>query len=127
MEKKIEKKPAAKADEVRDFSKGRLELVKIGSVTFGRAVLEPGWKWSESVKPIVGVPGCIGPHTQCHISGRLHVVIDDVSEEEFGLGDVSSIPPGRDPCVLGDEPAVVIDVTGIHRLSQASSVQNRAA
>jgi hypothetical protein len=55
MKDKIVKKPAAKVDEVRDFAKGKLELVRIGSVTLCRATLEPGWKWSESVKRIAEV------------------------------------------------------------------------
>jgi hypothetical protein len=125
MEKKIEKKPAAKADEVRDFSKGRLELVKIGSVTFGRAVLEPGWKWSESVKQIAGTESCMAPHTQYHVSGTLHVKMDDGSEEEFGPGDFGFIPPGHDAWVVGDEPVVVIDVAGMKEYAR-EALEKRA-
>lgn len=113
MENKIVKKSAAKADELRDFSKGKLELVKIGSVTFGRATLEPGWKWSKSIKHIAGTESCMASHTQYHVSGILHVKMDDGKEEEFGPGDFSMIPPGHDAWVVGDEPVVIIDVTGM--------------
>jgi mannose-6-phosphate isomerase-like protein (cupin superfamily) len=113
MEDKITKKTASQADDVRDFSRGRLELVKIGGVTFGRATLQPGWKWSESVKHLAGTKSCMAPHTQYHVSGILHVKMDDGKEEEFGLGDFSLIPPGHDAWVVGDEPVVIIDVTAM--------------
>ena len=113
MEDRIEKKIVSQADEVRNFFKGRLELTKIGGVTFGKAVLQPGWKWSESVKHIAGTESCMAPHTQYHVSGTLHVKMDDGKEEEFGPGDFSFIPPGHDAWVVGDEPVVIIDVTGM--------------
>jgi hypothetical protein len=100
-------------DETRTFPKGKLELVTVGGVTFGRATLEPGWKWSESVKPIANTPSCQAPHTQYHVSGRLHVVMDDGSQAEFGPGDVSHLPPGHDAWVVGNEPVVIIDITGM--------------
>ena len=113
MEHKMTKKTMAAPDEVRTFAKGKVELAKVGGVTFGKATLLPGWKWSESVKPIVGTESCMAPHTQYHISGRLHVVMDDGSEDEFGPGDIGYLPPGHDAWVVGDEAVVVIDVTGM--------------
>ncbi|MGA3118668.1 MAG: cupin domain-containing protein [Syntrophobacteraceae bacterium] len=110
---KMTKKSIAAPDEVRTFAKGKLELVEVGGVVFGKATLLPGWKWSESVKPVVGTQSCLAPHTQYHISGRLHVVMDDGSEEEFGPGDIGNVPPGHDAWVVGDEPVVMIDVTGM--------------
>jgi hypothetical protein len=111
--KTIEKKSLQKPDEIRKFPKGKLELVKIGDVTFGKATFEPGWKWSESVKPIAHTDNCQAPHTQYHISGRLHVKMDDGTEKEYGPGDVGVVPPGHDAWVVGNEPAVMIDVTGM--------------
>ena len=43
MEKAV-LKSFGKPDEVRKFPKGRLELVKVGGVTIGRGIFEPGWK-----------------------------------------------------------------------------------
>jgi len=103
----------AAPDEVRTFPKGKVELAEVGGVSFGRATLLPGWKWSESVKPLVGTKSCMAPHTQYHVSGRLHVVMDDGSEAEFGPGDIGYLPPGHDAWVVGDEAVVVIDVTGM--------------
>ena len=86
MEHKMTKKRMAAPDEVRTFAKGKVELAEVGGVSFGKATLLPGWKWSESVKPLVGTQSCMAPHTQYHVSGRLHVVMDDGSEAEFGPG-----------------------------------------
>jgi hypothetical protein len=124
---RITKKSIAAPDEVRTFEKGRVELVRVGGVVFGKATLLPGWKWSESVKPIVGTPSCMAPHTQYHLSGRLHVVMDDGSEAEFGPGDIYNIPPGHDAWVVGDQPVVVIDVTGMEEYAKGVSVGKRAA
>lgn len=110
---KMQKKNLSKPDEVRNFEKGKLELVTIGGTTFGRATLQPGWRWSKSVKPLVQTASCEAPHLQYHVSGRIHVVMEDGTEEDFGPGDVSLLPPGHDAWVVGDEPVVVIDVSGM--------------
>jgi hypothetical protein len=111
--KQMEKKDLRSPDEIRQFPKGKVELVTLGGVTFGRATFEPGWKWSESVKPTVKTKSCEAPHTQYHISGRLRVKMDDGTEKEFGPGDVGVIPSGHDAWVVGNEPAVILDVTGM--------------
>ncbi|MGD9578447.1 MAG: cupin domain-containing protein [Syntrophorhabdus sp.] len=109
----MKKKSFLKPDEVRTFEKGKVELVTIGTITFGRATFQPGWKWSDSVKPLVNSKSCEAPHLQYHVSGRLHVVMDDGSEDEFVPGDMSLLPPGHDAWVVGDEPVVVVDITGM--------------
>jgi hypothetical protein len=109
----IERKTFDQPDEIRSFEKGKLELMTLGGVTFGRATLEPGWKWSTSIKPLVNTENCLIPHLQYLISGRLHVVMADGSQEDFIQGDVFSIPPGHDAWVVGQEPVVVLDVLGM--------------
>ncbi|TXH20058.1 MAG: cupin [Chitinophagaceae bacterium] len=100
-------------DEVREFPKGRLELIKIGGVTIGRGIFQPGWRWAESVKPIANTNSCEAPHFQYHVSGILHVVMDDGTAFDCKAGDVSLLPPGHDAWTVGDEPAVVIDFQGM--------------
>jgi hypothetical protein len=100
-------------DEVREFPKGRLELVNIGGATVGRAVLQPGWKWSTSVQPIAKTKSCEAPHFQYHAEGVLMVLMDDGTELECRPGDVSLLPSGHDAWVVGDEPAVIIDFQGM--------------
>jgi quercetin dioxygenase-like cupin family protein len=79
----------------------------------GRAVLfvtyEPGWRWSEHVKPMAGTDRCEMTHVMYCISGRLNVVHDDGSEADLGPGDVAVIEPGHDAWVVGDEPYVAVD------------------
>jgi hypothetical protein len=109
----MEKKNMGYPDQVRTFPKGKVELVTFGEITFGRATLQPGWKWSESVKPIAKTKSCEASHAQYQVSGRLRVKMDDGTEQEFGPGDVSVIPPGHDAWVVGSEPVVAIDVNGL--------------
>jgi len=96
-------------DEIRTFEKGKVEIVSIDEVTAGRFTLEPGWRWSEAVKPIVGTDSCQVLHTGYAISGRMHLVHDDGSEQEVSPGDVYIIRPGHDAWIVGDETYVGID------------------
>lgn len=106
-------------DDVRDFPQGRLELLNVGGGTIGRAVLEPGWRWSTSVKPIANTPSCEAPHLQYHVSGVLRVLMDDGTEIECKAGDVSLLPPGHDAWVVGDEPVVLVDFQGMADYAKA--------
>jgi hypothetical protein len=98
--------------EVRSFEKGQAEIVNIHGGAVGRFTLQPGWRWSQHVKPIVGTELCEAPHFQYHVSGRLHVVMTDGSEFEVGPGSVSAIAPGHDAWVVGNEPVVLVDWSG---------------
>lgn len=99
-------------DEVRTFEKGKLELINIGGGVVGRLTVEPGWRWSLHVKPLVDTEWCEAPHFQYQLSGRLHIRMADGTEFESGPGDVSTLPVGHDAWVVGDEPAVLIDWAG---------------
>jgi len=118
--KKMETKSFGVPDEVRKFDKGKVELVNIGGATIGRAVFEPGWKWSTSVKPIVNTKSCEAPHFQYHVSGTLKVVMDDGTEKELKAGDVSLLPSGHDAWVVGNDPVVVVDFQGMADYAKAS-------
>ena len=100
-------------DEVREFPQGRLELIKIGGAVIGRAVFEPGWRWADSVQPLVNTKSCEAPHFQYHVSGLLKVRMDDGTEIECRPGDVSLVPSGHDAWVVGSEPVVVVDFQGM--------------
>ena len=110
---KTELKSFGKPDEVREFPKGRLELVKIGGATIGRAIFEPGWRWATSVQPLAKTKSCEAPHFQYHVSGVLQIRMDDGTELEARPGDVSLLPSGNDAWVMGNEPAVVVDFQGM--------------
>jgi len=112
-------KSFAKPGEVRAFPKGQLELVEVDGVTIGRAVFEPGWKWSTSLKEASKTESCEAPHFQYHVSGVLHVKMDDGTEFDCKPGDVSMLPPGHDAWVVGDEPVVLIDWHGMTEYSKS--------
>jgi hypothetical protein len=110
---KAEVKSFGKPDEVRKFPKGYVELVKIGGAMVGRAVFEPGWRLSTSVKPIAKTKSCEAPHFQYQVAGVLKVVMDDGTEFECRPGDVSLIPPGHDAWVVGNEQVIMVDFQGM--------------
>src|ERR1700752_3272906 len=89
-----ELKNFGKADEVREFPLGRVELVNIGGATIGRAIFEPGWKWSTSVQPLAKTKSCEAPHFQYQISGTLEILLDDGTKLTSRAGDVSLLPMG---------------------------------
>lgn len=91
-------------DEIREFPKGRFELVKIGGVTVGRARYEPGWRWSEHVRPTAGTETCEIEHVGLVLKGRAKVVMNDGMELVLERGDLFSISPGHDSWVVGSEP-----------------------
>lgn len=99
-------------DETRTFDKGKMQISTVGGTTIGRFALEPGWKWSTSVKPIVKTESCQQAHTGYLISGRMSVRMNDGAESEFGPGEAVYIPPGHDAWVVGNDPCIGIDFTG---------------
>jgi mannose-6-phosphate isomerase-like protein (cupin superfamily) len=105
----LTKKCFASPDVYRKSNRGQVELATVEDVTLARITLQPGWKWSETIRPKVQTEQCPMHHTQCVISGRLKVVMDDGAQMEVGPGDFASIPPGHDAWVVGDEPFVCID------------------
>jgi hypothetical protein len=99
-------------DETREFPNGRVELLNVGDGQVGMLVLQPGWRWSNDVKPIAGTASCEAPHFQYHVSGKIAIRMDDGTEFTAGPGDVTSLPKGHDAWVVGDEPVVLIDWYG---------------
>jgi hypothetical protein len=93
-------------DETRTPEKTRVEVVDLGGAKAARMTLQPGWRWSECIKPIVGGESCQSRHLGTTASGRLHVVHDDGTEGEVGPGDAYAIEAGHDAWVVGDDPFV---------------------
>jgi hypothetical protein len=108
----IERKPLDQPDETRPVDKGQVEVVQLEGGTVMRTTFQPGWRWSECVKPIVGGDSCQVDHFGYCISGRMHVRMNDGDELEIGPGDAHRIPPGHDAWVVGDEPYVGLDFKG---------------
>jgi hypothetical protein len=109
-----------KPHEVREFPKGRLELVTMNGVTFGKATFQPGWRWSQHVRPIAGTNSCQAAHLGVQLSGNMHIVMDNGTEMDLGPGQVVNIPPGHDGWVVGNDPVVFIDITGMENYAKHS-------
>ena len=110
----------ASPDEVREFPNGRAEILQVGGGEVGRLVLEPGWRWSNDVKPIAQTESCQAPHFQYHVSGTLRILMDDGTELTAGPGDITLLPEGHDAWVVGDEPVVVVDWHGASNYAKTS-------
>jgi quercetin dioxygenase-like cupin family protein len=99
-------------DETKTPPKTKVEEVKLPTGVIMRDTFEPGWKWSEHIKPVIGTDSCQVHHVAYVESGRLTIVSDDGTKIDMGPGDVADIPPGHDAWVVGDEPVVFIDFGG---------------
>ena len=109
---KMERKTFETPEETRKVDKGKIDLVKLGDLTAMRVRFEPGWRWTECVKPVVGTKSCEVAHLMHVVSGRMGVRMDDGTEAVFGPGDVGIIPPGHDAWTIGPEAFVGIDFQG---------------
>ena len=106
----LEAKSFNSPDETREFAgKGRMKIVKVGGLSVGQGTFEPGWRWSENVKPLAQTDTCQALHVGYIMSGRMGVRMDDGTEAEAGPGEVVHISPGHDAWVVGDENCVFLD------------------
>jgi hypothetical protein len=101
-----------KPDEIREFQKGRFEIVRLGGMTIGRATYQPGWRWSIDVGPATGAISCKVEHVGMVISGCATAAMDDGRVIEMRAGDIFYIPPGHDSWVVGNEPYVSLHFLG---------------
>ena len=107
---KLESKSHSKPDEVRTPEKTRVEIVRFEQFTLGRFNLEPGWRWSECIKPVIKTDTCQLSHVGYVVSGRMIVRLKDGTQKTLSPGDSFAIPPGHDAWVDGPEPYVGIEV-----------------
>jgi hypothetical protein len=108
----LTKKNLDTPDDRLEFPRGMANVVTVDSVTVGRGLLEPGWRWSNDVAPLVGMPSCQLPHVGTLFSGVLHVEMDDGETIDLQPGDVYVISPGHDAWVVGDEPVRTLEWSG---------------
>lgn len=115
-----ERKDLNTPDETRRFTLGRVDLIDIGGGSVGKLTLEPGWRWSTHLKAVAGTELCEAPHFQYHVSGVLHVVMEDGAEFDAHPGEVTALPSGHDAWVVGEEPVVVVDWCGASNYARES-------
>jgi class 3 adenylate cyclase len=104
----------------------RAEIVELGDFTVGYVVHQPGWSWSEHVRPSVGGEWCQARHVGVLLSGRTGVRLEDGTTYELSPRDVVDIPPGHDGWVIGDEPAVMLEWAGLHTFAGPALSRRRA-
>jgi len=119
MQQQAEHRAFGEPDEIREFPKGRAEILNVGDAEIGRLVFAPGWRWSESLKPVVQTASCEAPHFQYHVAGTMAIQMDDGTEFTAKPGDVTSLPSGHDAWVVGDEAVVVVDWFGASNYAKA--------
>jgi hypothetical protein len=124
---KAEVKHFTEPEEVREFPKGRVELTRIGDLIVGRAILQPGWRWSACVRPIAKTKSCEASHVQYQIAGVLRVRMDDGTEFDVKPGDMANIPPGHDAWVVGNEPVIALDFQGMANYAKQGEQKLKAA
>src|SRR5262245_26209164 len=106
-------------DEVREFEKGRFEIVRIGGMTIGRATYQPGWKWSQHVGPAAGTEFCEVEHVGLVISGRATAAMKDGEVHVLEPGTIFHVPPAaHDSWVVGDEPYVSLHFLGADKYTR---------
>ncbi len=107
--------------EVREYARGRLELVRLNGTIIGRARFEPGWRWSKDMASIAGTASCQASHYGYQVTGVLHVKMDNGTEGEVRAGEVYQIPAGHDAWVVGNEPVITVDFTGMPNYAKRPS------
>jgi len=108
----VEIKDFSAPEEVRRPERATVEVVKVGECEIGRFTFEPGWRWSECIKPVVGTESCQVEHVGYVVSGSLRIRHDDGSTGDITPGTVYRIAPGHDGWNLGDVPCVVVEFQG---------------
>jgi hypothetical protein len=119
--KKLEAKPHSSADEVRTPDKTRVEVNHLDGFTIGRFNLQPGWKWSECIKPVVKTDSCQLSHVGYAVSGKLRIKMSDGTEKTINAGDSYTIPPGHDAWVDGGEGFVGIEVLSAEEFAKVGT------
>jgi quercetin dioxygenase-like cupin family protein len=117
----LEAKGLGQPDEVRPFKdgKGSVRVVNLSNGDVGYGTFEPGWRWSEHVKPMAGTDSCQLEHTGYVLKGRMKVLMDDGSEIEVGPGDAFRMQPGHDAWIVGDEACELLDFGGLKGYARA--------
>jgi hypothetical protein len=105
----LDKRSLDEPDESRRPDKTVLDVVSLPGATVGRIRLEPGWRWSECIKPIVGTTSCQTSHLGYVIAGHLHLRDDSGAELDIGPGDAYQVAPGHDAWVVGEEQFVALE------------------
>ena len=115
----VASKPFDSPDETRTPPDTRVEVVRLGDTTAARFTFQPGWRWSENIKPTAGTDSCQSHHIGAILSGQLHIVHNDGTEADARGGDAYVVQPGHDAWVVGDEPVVALEFQSAETYAKA--------
>src|SRR6266571_1671643 len=121
---RLQRRRFTEASDVRTIPRGRIDVVELDDTVVGRMTYEPGWRWSEDIRPIAGTDTCQYHHLGVVLSGRMRVQMPDGTELEIAPGDVFEIPPGHDAWVVGDEPWVSVDFEAMRTYGKQRDAQD---
>jgi class 3 adenylate cyclase len=121
---RLQRKSFSSPDEVRTFPFGRIDIVHLDETIVGRFVCDPGWRWSKDIAPIVQTASCQNRHIGYAVSGQLHVLMDDGTEQDIAANDVYEIPPGHDAWVVGDSNWDTVEITSARIFATAPDAEN---
>jgi quercetin dioxygenase-like cupin family protein len=105
-------------DETRTPDKTRVDVVKLDGFTIGRFTFQPGWRWSQCIKPVVHTESCQVSHVGYVVSGRVTVKMTDGTQKTLSPGMSYTIPPGHDAWVEGQEPFVALEVISAEQFAK---------
>ena len=111
----MQKKRFSSPDQVKNLPKTKMEIINVAGSPLVQITYEPGWKWSENIKPTVKTESCQVHHILYALSGRLMVVMSGGEKIELTPNDVIDIPPSHDAWVVGSEPFVALDIAGLSK------------
>ncbi len=116
---RLETRQMETPDELRELPKTRIEIVELLGRKLMRVTFEPGWKWSECIRPTVATSSCQAAHLNYVISGTMHVVLDTGESFDMSAGSSAAIPPGHNAWVVGDAPCIMLDFEAGDRYGKA--------
>ena len=116
---RLQRRSFIDSEEIRRFPNGEVRLVTLDDIVFGEFVLQPGWRWSEHVRPIAGTAECQHRHVGYVVRGQLHVTMNDGATMDLVAGDTYEIPPGHDAWVVGDETYHGVEFSGARTFARS--------
>ena len=99
-----------KGVETRVVGGVRMDIAPAGRGRVKRVIYPPRFRWSKDMKPISGTERCMHAHVGFLAAGRIHIEYEDGCLLEFAAPHMIVIEPGHEGWVVGDEPAVLIEV-----------------
>src|SRR5262245_22346505 len=116
---RLQRKNFATPDEIRTFASGRVDIIRLDEIGIGRCTLQPGWRWSKDVAPVVRTRSCQDRHLGDAISGSIRVTMDDGTEMVIAAGDGYEIPPGHEVEVIGHDRFESVEFASGHTFGLA--------